>query len=256
MKILTNPWFEGALLLVFLILAFALLKGCQNSKNQIALIAIKDSAIVNLQQRIADDSLTSRENEKDYKVSLEYANGIIALRENQRDATEVRLLATTTEYEDYRKKHQHIRPSIDTSATLVPNEFVIDAQDCFEKREEQRQIIKLYVQEVHDLDSAQAKKDSLNSKRIVQLEGERDGYKKNADSAINIAKTSLEILKPRGKVLLSLGALWVRVPSGIGGGFIYQDKKSRQFGLKVYGSNWGTLYQSELNFPLSFRRKR
>jgi hypothetical protein len=252
-----NPLLAGALLLGILLIVFLLIRGCHNSKNLEVKLNSSQAALDSLTLRHEADSMTAKENEKNYNISLEYANGIIVLRENQRDATEEKLLATTFDYAALKKKYEQVRADPDTSATYVPNDFIKDCHECFDELEHKQHLIKLYVSHVDSLDAEIARKDRLNINRIGELTRERNAYRQNSQDAIAIAAKAQASAQPRRKGFLSLGVIGQRdyFLMGVGAGGFYMDKKSRLFGANIYGTNQGPLVTANLALPLSFKRK-
>lgn len=254
MQIKLHPALLGVLFMGLLLIFFLLIRGCQHSRNQQQQLAHQDAALAQLQADTARLADVSRVNKENYDNSMEYANGIIALRENQRDATEMKLLATTFDYAALKRKYEQVKADPDTSATFVPNDFIKDCHECFNELEHKQHLIKLYVSHVDSLDAEIARKDRLNINRLRELTQERDAYRQKSEAAIEIAGKTQALAQPRRKVLLSIGALWQPMPKAVGAGLIYQDKRGRQFGARAYVSSWGTLYESEANFPFSFKR--
>lgn len=258
MKLITiHPALKAGIIFGILLLLFLLYRGCQSSKLRVAENAVLKAAFDSMALKSERDSMASVQRAKDYEDSLHFANSIIDLKENQLDATEQKLIATTQDAFNWKKKYESIRPDMDTSVTMVPNEFVEDAHQCFNQVEEKDRLIKLYVRENHELDSAHQNKEQLQDNRIKQLGQERDAVRLTLNDCLAAAQRQNKLLKPRGKMLLSISALWSDqiLPHGVGGGLIYQDKYNRQYGISVYGTNVGRLTTALLNLPLSFRRK-
>lgn len=247
----------GILSLGLLLLFFLLIRGCQHSNNQQQQIALQDSAISRLREDTARINNISRINKENYDNSLAYANGLLDLRQNKLESTEARLLATSIDYAFLKKKYENVQPDMDTSVTLVPNMFINDCHDCFDSLDFKNQLIKLYVREVKDVDSAHRMKEELYTGRIGELTVERNTYRKNSEDAIIIAAKAQASAEPRRKVFLSLGIMGKKdyLLMGVGAGGFYLDKKQRMFGLNAYGTNQGPLVTANLGLPLSFKKR-
>lgn len=254
MTLKLQPFVLGVLIFGLLLLFFLLIRGCYNSKSQVLKASVLKLALDSLVQKNKSDSIAFKENKDRYDNSLAYANGVIDLRNNQLQFAETNLLSVTYALTDLRKKHENVKPRSDTSVTLVPNEFINDCHGCFESLEFQKKLVSLYVQEVKGVDSAHLAKEKLQESRIGELTLERNAYRQNSNDAIAIAGRAQDALKPRSKVLFSIGVLWAPLPRAVGAGIVYQDKRGRQFGAKAYASRWGALGETEVSLPLSFKR--
>lgn len=258
MKLLSlHPIIKGIILAGLILLLFLLYRGCQYYKHKVAANAALKSALDSIRVKQKNDSLVAVENLRNYNASLEFANGIITLRENKLYATETKLLATTIDRDNYKKKYESVKPDTDTSVTMVPNEFITDAHNCFDEVEEKNKLIKQYVQENRELDSAQKIIERLQDKRISELISERNAYRQNANDAIAIAAKTQKLSERRRKVFISLGAIGEKEQfiMGVGGGGFYMDKRERLFGGNAYGTNRGPYFTANIMMPLSFRRR-
>ena len=258
MKLTINPYVGVAILLGFLMLAFLLFKGCNTNQSMIAENAELKAQISTLVKRRLADSLQELKNLEIYNDSLAYANAIIDLRDNQLEKSKSDLLVANNRINDLLKRYTPVEPDPDTTATFVPNEYIDDCADCFENLEDQQRRFVLYDKKVDSLKSAYISKEQLQNNRIVQLTAENKQTSLTLNDSLAAAKRQIQTLEPRGKMLLSLSALWANeiLPKGVGGGLIYQDKHNRQYGVTVYGTNFGRLTTAELNLPLSFKKRR
>ena len=251
-----SPIVAGVLLLSILIILFVLIKGCHNGQNLQTQLTTYQSKIDSIKLQHEADSMVAKENEKNYNISIEYANGILDLRQNQLDATEEKLITTAFALSNLKKKYEHVQADTNNSVTLVDNEFVYDAKSCFESLEFQKKLVSLYIQEVKDVDSAHRSKEKLQENRIKQLGQERDGALLNYNDCMSVANQKLKALQPRRKVLLSIGLIGRNdyLLMGVGGGGFYMDKKDRVFGGNIYGTNQGPMATINIALPLSIKR--
>lgn len=255
MKISISPLLGGVILLGFLILSFALIRGCNQGKAKdeaYAKVAAKN-AILEAQQK-ASDSI-SKANKSNFDASLEYANGVIALRNNQLEASRHELEAANARGGALIKKHTTIQPSIDSTSIVVPNEYVEECAECFGELEYHIGRSQRFMKEHDSTQVAHAAKQSLQKKRIEQLEQENRSVSQTLTDCLTATNAQVGKLEPRRKVYLTMGVIWAPLPKAVGAGLLYQDKRGRMYGGKAYTSAWGTLVESQVNLPLSFRRK-
>lgn len=249
-----HPTVKGIILFVIILIAFLLIRGCQYAKNKAAENVALHEALDSLVIQQEGERAVSQENRKNYDASLEYANGIIELRNNQVATRESELHAANDRITALLNRHIQLSPSTDTSVTVAPNEYIQDCESCFQELATKQQLIKLYVEENKELDSAHLSKETIQDARISQISDENKRLSATLNDCLSLAKSQLKTLQPRRKVLFSMASIWTPIPKAVGAGFLYQDKRGRQFGLKGYVSEWGTLGETEINLPLSFKR--
>lgn len=257
MTLKLHPIIIIAMLIGMGIFIFTLFKGCQNSKLLKTKLNASESKLDSIILKQERDSISSMQNAKDYKDSLQFANGIIDLNQNKLEATQEKLLASMHDAAAWKLKYENVQPNTDTSATMVPNDFISDCHDCFDDLEHKNRVIKLYVQEVKDVDSAHRSKAKIQENRIDQLVSEKNTFQQNFHKAIDLVEDYQKSLKPRGKLYFTLSAIAVQsiLPNGVGAGLKYKDRRDRIYGAKVFGSEVGRIYEAETSLPLSFRRK-
>ena len=102
------------------------------------------------------------------------------------------------------------------------------------------------------------KKKKADSIHITKLTLRNTQLTGSLRSAISTAAAERAKAEPRGKVLLSVGTLFIdaNLPNAIGGGGGYQDKYNRIFAVKYYASKYGSVKQFDVFIPLSFKRIR
>jgi hypothetical protein len=238
------------------VLLFALFKGCKNGSELKTKLNISQSQLDSVTLKQERDSMASVQHEKDYKDSLQFANGQLDLTQSRLETTQTQLLASGNNAAEWKRKYESVRPEINTT-TLVPNEFINDCHDCFDSLDYKNRLIGVYVGQVKEANIAHEKKEKLQENRIMQVISERDTAIKRTQEATSLAKKYHDALEPKGVVYLTIAAISIQsiLPNGIGAGIKYKDKRDKLYGAKVFGSNVGTIYEGELSLPLSSRRK-
>lgn len=255
MKISISPLFGGVILLGFLILAFALIRGCNQGKAKDEAYAKSLAKNTELEEKLKAADSASLANKNNYNASLEFANGVIALKDNQVQSTRAELEAANIRIEALLKRHKSVQPDTNSTVTLVPNEYIEECAECFAELEYHKGKSARFIKETDSLHAAHLAKESLQQKRITQLQQENSHVSKTLTDCLTAGKAQAGKLETRRKVYLTMGAIWAPLPKAIGVGLLYQDKRGRMYGGKAYTSAWGTLVESELILPLSFRRK-
>lgn len=250
MKISISPLFGGAILLGILILVFALTRGCSQGK-------LKDEAYAKAIEanKVLEGRLKA--NEINFNTSLEYANGVISLRDNQLQATRNDLVASNSRIDALLKKHKPVQVDTDDSVTMVPNTFVEECSECFAELEYHKGKSSRFIKETDSLHVAHLAKEVIQEKRIKQLEGEKEDVSQTLTDCLTAARKQADKLEPRRTMYLNMGAIGGKkdVLMGIGAGLMYQDKRKRGFGFTWYGTSQGSIVTANLSFPLSFKRK-
>lgn len=255
MSILTYKppkWVVVLMLTLVGLLIVALYRGCKQSFNK------KAAKIEILEEQLRYNDSIGKENKHQYDGVLEYQNGILSLRENQLISANDSVDKLNTQITALLKKYKAITPSVDTTVTMVPNEYIENCADCFILLDKSKEATKRQMTEQGHLASAYKDKINTQGKRITQLGSENAQLKDNLNSAIDIAKENQKKYEPRRKVLLSMSAIAINAnyPTGVGAGLIYQDKLNRLYGGHVFGTNVGPVYMAQFALPLSLRRQK
>lgn len=103
-----------------------------------------------------------------------------------------------------------------------------------------------------------ARKDSLHTLKIKNLEAQRDNFERGYDScknAVKFASAELPKIEPTGKVYITGGGLLNGPVFGGTGGFTHISKKNRLIAGKAMYTNYGWGGLIELGLPLNFKRK-
>lgn len=254
MSLKINPIVAVCLLAGILILMFSVFKGCKKSRIEVAARAkaeqIADSAlrVVAEYKGIADS--TARE----FQDTIEFERGQKVLIENQKAKAEAALDVALAENKELIAKHR-LAQYTDTTATVVPAEYVQDCENCFSKLESSTNLTLRYKGDLNNLQIKWDRQDQLYQKRFKQLEAEKLGFYNKVNTLAKEQKEVVDKLKPHGKLYLSWSVLWAPWPIAGGAGLMYQTKYSFQYGVKVYYGNNGSIFETSMHFPLSIRFK-
>lgn len=237
------------------ILVFFLAKGCSNGASAV---------LENEMLRVRLDTLASDWNQREFSIlesrkkyedSMSFKDREIELKENQLQAARNEAATANKEISALLKRHRPIEPNVDTTITTVPNEYIVDCAECFNQLEAQQLRGMVIDGRMDSLKLAFRSKDVTQNNRITQLELEKKKDSSTISQCLAVAKRQSELLEPKGKLYFSLGAIWAPMPRAVGAGLAYADKRGRIFSAKVYGGEWGTIYGTDLIFPLSFKRR-
>ena len=254
MQVKVSNWAIFALLVLIGLLIFALIKGCSNNKS----IAAKDAFVDTLQFRLKYNDSIRLLNIREYEGALQYANGIIDLRNNRIEEVEHENDSLNKQITSLLKKHKQIQPSTDTSVTLVPNEYIADCTDCFTLLDHSQQGNLKLRAEKDNLVAGYKSKLNLQDNRIKELGLENNNLRTTLSSAITTAQSIQDKNKPRGRLFFTLAMIGQKETFliGGGGGLVYMDKRSRLYGGNYYGTNLGPMWTAQMSFPLSLRKKK
>lgn len=252
LKLEINPIVGYSILIGFIILLVMCIRGCHQSKLE---VAAKENA-----QKIADSALSvlkiykviSDSTAKEFQDSLDFERGQKELAIAQKEKTEDQLDASDKQVKQLLEKYKYAKYT-DTTAVIVPNEFVQNCSDCFGKLEQQNNLVNKYRSDVKNLQLNNDKQIDLYQQRFKELNAEKLGFTNKITSLLQEQKKYTDKLQPHGRLYLSWGILWSPWPVGAGGGFLYQNKRNLIYGLKGYYGTKGTTIETTINFPLSLR---
>lgn len=252
MTLKISPFVATVLVFSIILLAILVFRGCRQGKLDVAAKEkaqqIADSAIKTLSEyKILSDSSA-----KEFKDTLDLERGQMALVVNQKERTEAELDKILLENVKLTEKHK-LAQYTDTTATIVPAEYLQDCESCFTKLENTTNLSLRYRGDLNALQDKQDKQNQLYQNRFKQLEQEKLGFFNKINSLAKEGKEAADKLKPHGKLYLSWGVLWSRWPIAGGAGLMYQTKYSFQYGAKVYYSDRGTIVETSMHFPLSIK---
>lgn len=254
MTLKINPWLATAIMAGILIMAFALFRGCRQSKIQVAatekITHIADSALALLKETKAHDDST----EQDFKDSLAFERGQKELALAQKERTEDSLDKILLQNKDLIARH-HLADYNDTATIIVPNGYVQDCEECFTKLDKTTTLSLKYKDDVNNLERKWTDQNNLFTKRFKQLEDEKTSFYNKMNSLAKEGKDAADKLTPHGRLYLSWAVVCGPWPKMAGAGFLYQTKYNMMYEANwLYGSQGHMVYAS-MKFPLSIKIK-
>lgn len=243
----------GVLVLIGILL-IAAIRGCQKANQAISAqdkaVSFGDSikAAFNIYKVITDSS------SKRFEDSLEFERGQRALANEQRLRTEAQLQDITKENRALIEKHK-LAKYTDTSAVLVPGEYLTDCEGCFTKLETTTALANKYKGDVNNLQSQWEKQNQLYQKRFKELDQEKLGFYNKINTLAKAQQEAVDKLKPHGRLYLTWGVLWHYLPTAAGAGLMYQNKRNLIWGITCYYGQNGTTIETNIHFPLSLKFK-
>lgn len=251
---LRNKYVTYGVQFILVVLLIATIRGCHKSRkdasNIKALMDLTDSSIAIANRAVNDWA----EAKKKYKDTLEFERGQRALAEAQKERTEVELDESRKENKALINKYKYHQYA-DTNMVSAPKELLDDCKDCFTRLEITDGLTLKYKKEVNEWGLRLKRETSVLENRTKEVEKERDNYFHQVDSLNKIQKQKVSKMEPHGRFYLSWGVLWRPWPVGVGGGFMYQNKRNLILGLKGYYGLGGTTVETNVNFPLSLKFK-
>lgn len=247
------PYMVG--LVVMFILLLLLIRGCSNSRQAIA--ENKDLKIKN--DSLAAEVITIKtellKNSQDYEIKLGVVNGQVELKDNQLAKTGDELDAANKRINTLVVNHHDISPSTDTSVTVVPNDYISECSGCFNELQNGQQLVKQYRSDMEQLKLTYLNKDKLQTNRINQQEQEKGKLAKSLNDCMTLSKSAQKAAAPHGQLFFSWNVLWNPWPSSAGLGLMYQSKYRVQYGLTWYYGRYGQMVQTQMNLPLSIKKR-
>lgn len=193
---------------------------------------------------------------KEYQDSLDFINGQLSLKNNQLTSTRYSLDSADQRITILINKHKDIEPSKDTNVTIVPNDFISDCHNCFTELKGGQQKVKLYLSQLDSVKKDAVTKDWLQEKRIIQLSQQNTQLAGTLHDCIDASQRAEKKLAPHGQFYFSWSVLWVPlVPKMAGIGLMYQNKYRLQIGVRGMFGQYGNGIETEVNMPLSLKRK-
>lgn len=251
MNIKLSNWFIFGTLLIFGLIMFGLIKGCeQYNKTQDQLVDYKGRV-----EKLAQDSIEYSKQAIEYKNQNELIDGQLEVANNRNSLYLDSFRLLNDHINDLKKRYREVTPNEDTTVTLVPNSYISDCADCFTSIEKAQHLGLRYKAELDNADYLNKSKVNVLSNRISLLEKQNVQLGKNYRSLLDSASKQKPEL--RRTLFLSMGAMSINqaFPNAIGAGFMYEDKKRRIYGAKYYISEYGSIYQADLSLPLSLKFK-
>lgn len=248
MTLSINKWLIVAIIIGVVVLAFTLIRGCQNEKKAASLVVDLKGRV----NKLASDSVYQAKQLAGYKDTMEFKEGELMLSKNKELALNEDLDKANDRISILLRKHVPIKPSLDTSITTVPNEYITDCTDCFTELNNGVQLVRKYKLEKDNQEEIYKGQLSVKDNRINFLEKSNTKLTNDYKSLID----STGSIKRKGMLYFSYGILWSAfVPKSVGAGLMYQDSRLRQFGVKGYFGAHKPMIETQVNMPLSFKRK-
>lgn len=250
-------WLKFSLLIGLGISIVLLMRGgCGQGKLTIAEAVQFKNDIKRLVQDSARLAKERDSTKKAYQDSLDFANGQLALRENQLTARIMQLDSADKRITALRAKYQPVQPSKDTSITTVQNSYIENCADCFAELSNGQEKVKQYMAQIDNLNKAYQSKINLQQNRINQLDKQNTQLAGTLQDCIEISKAAEKKLSPHGQLFFSWSVLWVPLlPKMAGVGLMYQNKYRLQVGIRGMFGQYGNGFETEVNMPLSFKRR-
>jgi hypothetical protein len=247
-----SNWAVFGLLVGIGLLIFALYRGCSNVKENAALS-------INYKERIRkleNDSIEEAKQRAAYYDTTEFLNVQLALSDNKLLSLTENLGKANDRIATLLKKHVPIEPNPDTNVTLVPNEYIEDCSGCFSELKNGQQLVLKYKTEKENQEKLFKSQISTKDSRINSLEIKNLQLISSYGTLLDSSQKQQSKLEQRRTLFFKMGALAINqsLPNGIGIGAMYQDKRKRIFSVGYYITEYKTVYQAEVAFPLSLRK--
>lgn len=254
MTLKINPIVAILIMAGILILCFALFKGCKNNRQLVAANTSLLSVNKNLRNVIDSSQKWNDSTQKDLHDTLDFVQGQYELVNNQKERVEADLDKALKDNAALIEKH-NIGKYIDTTATTVPHEYIVDCEDCFTKLQNTTSLSLKYKNDYNTLQTNWDRQNKIYSDGLKKMDAERTSFFNKINLLTKQQQEAQEKLKPKGKLYLSWGVLWSPWPVAGGAGLLYQTKENMIYGAKWYYGKNGQMIETTLNFPLSLRFK-
>ena len=251
------PTWLKYLLLIGLGVGIVLLmrNGCGQGKLTVAEAIQLKKDIKNLVQDTLRITKEKDSLKRIYEDSLDFVNGQWLLAKNQTVATRYQLDSADRRITELRARYQAVQPSTDTSVTVVPNGYINNCVDCFAELSNGQEKVKQYMAQIDNLNQSYQSKINLQQNRINQLDKQNTQLAGTLQDCISISQRAEKQLAPHGQFFFSWSVLWMPLPTMAGMGIMYQSKRKLQIGVRGMFGNYGSGFETEVNMPLSFKRR-
>lgn len=256
MSIKINPVLIIVSMVGVALLIFMLFRGCSNAKYAIKEtneFKTKNDSLIAKTKR---DSIEFAVNKRDYEAALEVANGQLEIKDNQLERIDNELDVANIRISLLLAKHKEIEPNTDTSHTYVPNEFIVDCNGCFTELSNGQRLVQQYRADNEQLKLSLRIKEKLQTDRIAQQDQEKAKLDQSLQDSKGISNDAVNASVAKGQLYFSWGVLWSPFPKMAGVGLMYQTKYRVQYGVKGYWGTYGTMVETQMNLPLSLRRRK
>lgn len=248
MKIST--WPTWVLLAIGICLVVLLIKVCSGNKTT-------SIDIRTLQAQHLRDSIAALQKEHAYQDTIAKIKQQIAVKNDSIKISSKRIddLIAENKVLIQKRKNTNAPASnypVDTSATLVPAEFINDSEDCFTNLEKTNQAIEGYKQQVEVVQALYIDQAKIDSAQIADLQAQKIKLNKDYNDMRMAAEANAKAFAPKRSLKFGLAGQLnsLFLPNGIGPGVMYEDRKGRTVDAKaIYGSLQPT-YVISVHAPL------
>lgn len=248
-------WLIFAIFIGAGILIFSCIRGCNQGQSAVAEATQLKQNNIKLVQDTARLAKERDSLKRIYQDSLEFVNGQWLLAKDQIVSTKYQLDSADKRITTLKARYQPVEPSKDTSITTVSNEYIENCAGCFAELSNGQEKVKQYMAQIDNLNQSYQSKINLQQNRINQLDKQNTQLAGTLQDCIEISKTAEKKLAPHGQLFFSWSVLWMPLPTMAGMGVMYQSKRKLQIGVRGMFGNYGSGFETEVNMPLSLKRK-
>lgn len=250
-QIKKSPIPMWAVIAASIIITLLFIKFCTNNKSE--KIDVKP-----VKQTHADDSVRMVEEAKKYK---QQADENLRRAQEAEQKYEKASSSLASMVEENKRLLNNRKPVVAVQTgdgiTTVPQEFIDDCEGCFTQLAKTNDSAIAYQQEAQALRAVMEAQNTADSQRIVQLEADKLRLNKSYNDMRIAAEVNAKYLEPRRKVKTGLIGTFGSsfLPTGVGVGLMYEDKKDRNFGLEATFGNRPPAYEAFMYVPFTLRNK-
>lgn len=238
------------------IIAFLLIRGCQNSRTRLAETTATRAAYDSLVELHRRDSIRNKFDTDHYLALARRASNTTVAQSKIADS----MRGVLRGIQEYNRKlieqRDMYRESLpDSSWVLVHPNFADNCDSCFNALNVTNARIDGYSDEVGQLNALMKYETQIRDDRITQLSGSLDTQRLFAAAFRQLYERESKANKARNKIFLT-GSVWSDLMRyGGGGGFTLVTKKDKVWGARVGVFNKQLFYQADFGAKLSLRRK-
>lgn len=239
------------ILTIIAICIFVVIKFCPTNKP------LRDNQLAALQQQHVADSIEA------LRRSNIYADTIAAIKKEKdrlnaqyrQDTTNLRKIISENKKLIFKYKSTSYLP-VDSSAVLMPHEFVDDCKDCFHRLELTTDSISYYKYHADAMQALYISQSAIDSAHIEELTKEKIQLNKNYNDARMAAEAfyGYTNISPKWQIKTGISARLNDkfLPNGIGPGLMYEDKKDRNIAIKAVFGSGPASYNVDVFVPFKF----
>ena len=237
---------------VAIVATIVLMKFCGGSKN------VEKIDTASIKKQHIEDSISLLKQREIYEQHADSLKRVAIYYEFQYTMASARMGNVISENQKLiNKRNSPPFGQIDTTQVIVPQEFINDCEGCFAQLEKTNDSAIAYKQETEALHAVMQAQNEADSQRIAQLEAEKLRLNKDYNDMRIAAEVNAKYLEPRRKVKTGLIGTFGNsfLPTGVGVGLMYEDKKDRNFGLEATFGNRPPMYEAFMYVPFTLRNK-